>query len=547
MQLTTRLSAWRERVQDLADRVKADPARWASISIVTLASAGFALWLLNASRQQWFVTDEFDYFNFRGDSLPVWLLRPHNEHTIVFTKAWFALMGQFVGLRHYAPYMIPLVACHIVVVGAIYRLAWISTCSRVIATGVALMSLTMGAAVGTLTWAGQFQYVGSIAAGLIVLSIAIQNSGRRWLAIAVIAACLGTLNGSAFIAFGVVTSIVYGRRKLWTEAIVMAAIPLGWELVNRLIWAPKDPYAATGLTQILLLGPSFAYSILNTAISQTLLESDMTAVVLTGLILGTIALSSLDSKWRRTPLSGRAAIALALAAIMTMASIVVARLSLPVTSWGGGGYAYLFLVALFPLSGVLLAHVARSRASLVGIGGVFLAISIMGAATFHSNMTGLQSWKTNGGQLLQTAAAELNANMPTYADQTPVPDTAPTVTQERLRALAASGQLDAVVISPLDADQVSLNMQWRIVPIGQTDGSCHDLAVGESFVVSGGAPVLLLGLQPGAAIDLRFEGGQAVRRLPVPNGQSSLQTLSRRTVMLMIQVAPVRACWPTAS
>ena len=81
----------------LAGRIRSDPARWGSIALVTIASAAFAAWLLYFSRQQWFVTDEFDYFNFRHDSLIVWLLRPHNEHTIVFTKAWYALLGQFVG------------------------------------------------------------------------------------------------------------------------------------------------------------------------------------------------------------------------------------------------------------------------------------------------------------------------------------------------------------------------------------------------------------------------------------------------------------------
>lgn len=146
--------------------------------------------------------------------------------------------------------MIPIVACHLVVVATIYRLTWKSTSSRVITSGVALVSLAMGAAVGTLTWAGQLQYVGSVAAGLIVVSLAIESSGRRALAIAIIAAVFGALNGSAFVAFGLAAAIVYGRRRLWTEALVVAAIPLGWEAINRLVWAPADPYAATGLGQI---------------------------------------------------------------------------------------------------------------------------------------------------------------------------------------------------------------------------------------------------------------------------------------------------------
>jgi hypothetical protein len=528
----------------LADKIKSDPARWGSIALVALASAGFAAWLLYFSRQQWFVTDEFDYFNFRGEPLIIWLLRPHNEHTIVFTKAWFALLGNFVGLRHYFLYMIPIVACHLVVVAAIYRLTWRSTRSRVITTGVALVSLAMGAAVGTLTWAGQLQYVGSVAAGLIVVSLAIESSGRRALAIVIVAAIFGTLNGSAFVAFGLAAAIVYGRRRLWTEALAVAAIPLGWEVINRLVWAPADPYAATGLGQILDQGPSFAYAILDTAISQTLHETHLSSVVLAALVLGTLTLLSLDLRWRRTAMSGRIVAALALAATLTMFSLIVARLSLPVASWNGGGYSYLFLASLVPVGGILLSHIARSRAALLGVGTVFLAISLMGVGAFHANAAGLQTWKTNGGHLLQTAAAELNAGMPTLQDQIPAPDTAPTVTQERLRALAASGQLDATIVGPVEADQASLNMQWRLVPASQAAGSCRDLTVGESFPVPVGTVVSMAGLSPGAAVDLQYTSTSALRQFPVPSTSVTLQTVSQRPAVATVAAASVRVCMP---
>ena len=525
----------------LAGRIRSDPARWGSIALVTIASAAFAAWLLYFSRQQWFVTDEFDYFNFRGDPLIVWLLRPHNEHTIVFTKAWFALLGNFVGLRHYFLYMIPIVACHLVVVATIYRLTWKSTSSRVITSGVALVSLAMGAAVGTLTWAGQLQYVGSVAAGLIVVSLAIESSGRRALAIVIVAAIFGTLNGSAFVAFGLAAAVMYGRRRLWTEAAAVAAIPLGWEVINRIVWAPQDPYAATGLGQILDQGPAFAYSILDTAISQTLHETHLSSVVLAALVLGTLTLLSLDLRWRRTAMSGRVVAALALAVILTMLSLIVARLSLPTN---GAGYSYLVLVSLVPVGGILVGHIARSRAALLGIGAVFLIISLMGVGAFHANAAGLQSWKTNGGHLMQTAAAELNAGMPTFQDQMPVPDTAPTVTQDRLRELADAGQLDAMIIGPVETDQVSLNMQWRLVSEGQAAGTCRDLTVGESFAVPVGTVLSINGRGPGATIDLRYTSTSASRQFAIPIAVVSLKTLSQRPAVATVAAASVRVCMP---
>lgn len=70
------LAVWRSRARSLTGEVRANPARWCSLLFVALASAAFAVWLLNLSRQQWFVTDEFDYFNPGRESLVTWLLRP---------------------------------------------------------------------------------------------------------------------------------------------------------------------------------------------------------------------------------------------------------------------------------------------------------------------------------------------------------------------------------------------------------------------------------------------------------------------------------------
>ncbi|HJX52018.1 MAG TPA: hypothetical protein VJ801_04565 [Polyangia bacterium] len=530
------------RLRALATDVTADPARWGSLLLVALASSVFAAWLLNFGRHQWFVTDEFDYFNHGPDSLIVWLLQPHNEHTIVFTKVWYAFLGQLVGLRHYELYMIPLVASHLVVVAAIYRLTWISTSSRVVASGTALVSLTMGAAVGTLTWAGQFQYVGSVAAGLVVLILALESSGKRALAIVIATALFGTLNGSAFVAFGLTAAIVYARRRMWTGAIVVAAIPLGWEAISHFVWAPQDIYAATGLGQILREGPAFAYSILDAAISQTLPKTHLSVVVLAALVVSTLTLLSVPVRLRRTAMSGLVVATLAMVVLLTLLSLVVARLSLPAGAASGGQYSYLVLVSLVPIGGILVGHVARSRAVLVGAAGALLVISLIGGRAFLREADALASWKTNGAHLMQAAAAELNAGMPTFPDQLPVPDTAPTVSQERLRSLTASGQLDTVIATPADADQASLNMQWRLVPTGQPAGACRDLSAGQSSAVPMGTSVSMIGLNPGAAVDLQYTSSYAVRKLELPSTVASLETVSQRAVVVTAEAAPVRVC-----
>jgi len=548
---SSRLTLWRRSAVSLLDDARSDPARFMSFLVVAVASAAFALWLLDICRQQWFVADEFDYFATGREYLATgreplifWLLAPHGEHTIVFTKLWFWILPDFVGYAHYEFYILPSVLAHLVVVAAIYRLTWISTASRVMATGTALVALAMGAGVGTLTYAGQFQYVGSVAVGLIVVILAVQSSGTRALVALIALSVLGTLNGTAFLFFAIAASIVYARRRLWREAFAVGAIAVGWELTSRLVWAPHDPYQAQGLVQMLREGPAFAYAILDPAISRTLGDGHLSAAVLTALVLGTLALISASPVSRRTAVSGWVVGTLAVAAILTMLGLVFGRLSADIQLASTGGYSYLFLVSLLPIGGILLAHIARSKAALLGVAGACVAISLVGVATISDYAASLATWKVQGEHVMQTAAAELDAGMRTFPDQAPNPDTAPTVSQDQLRSLAASGKLEAVIVGPEEVDQVSLNMQWRLGPPGQTTGVCSDLAAGQSFAVPVGASVTILGLGSGSAVDLQYESSAAFRQFVPSSGAASLQTLSQRPVVGTVQTASMRVCLP---
>ena len=309
-------------------------------------------------------------------------------------------------------------------------------------------------------------------------------------------AVLGTLNGNSFLSFGVVATIVYLRRRMWIEAIAAASIPMAWELIAQSVWAEPRPFAAHDPVQLLLEGPAFAYGILDRAITDTLNLTTMTSAVMTVLVLGTLALLSVGPRWHRTPLSGRVVAALSLAVIVTMVALVASRLSRGVALSAVGGYSYLFLVALFPLSGILLAHVARTRAALAGAAGIFVVVAMIGLAVINANARDLGDWKISGQLLMQTAAAELEAGTPTFPEQIPVPDTAPTVDQEWLRTLVSTGQIPAVVAGPVQVDQVSLNMQWRVVSTDQTTGVCQGLLSGQTARVPAGASVTMIGRRP---------------------------------------------------
>jgi hypothetical protein len=207
---------WREGTRD--------PIRSASLLILAISSIAFAVWLVSLARREWFVYDEFDYLQPAGEPLVTWLLRPHNEHTITFTKAWFGSLSSTLGLRGYGLYIGPLIVSHLVAVWLIYRLTWISTTSRILANGIALVALTMGAAAGTLTWAGQLQYTGSVAAGLGAILLACQRPGRRETVVLVATTIFETLNGTAFLAFGLAAATMYVARRRWLEATIAGQV-----------------------------------------------------------------------------------------------------------------------------------------------------------------------------------------------------------------------------------------------------------------------------------------------------------------------------------
>jgi hypothetical protein len=233
---------------------------------------------------------------------------------------------------------------------------------------------------------------------------------------------------------------------------------------------------------------------------------------------------------------------LAMATALTLGSLVVGRLGGGIPMASGGGYSYMLLATILPLAGILLGHVTRTRTASVGAAGVLVAVSLIGVATISDNARSLSAWKLEGQRLMQTAAASLTGGMATYPDQRPVPVTAPTVTQADLRDWADAGWLDAVVAGALEADQASLNTQWRIVPTGGLAGDCSDLSSGGQVSIPAGATVGLVGLEPGAMVDLRYPETAAVRRLIVPTAANSLESLAGRATLLGVAAGSVRLC-----
>ncbi len=432
-------------------------------------------------------------------------------------------------------------AAHVVVVALIYRLTWLASRSRLIATGTALVGLAMGAGWGTLTWAGQLQIVGSVAAGLAAILLSVEDRGRAQLPLVVAVAVIGTLNGSSFVAFALAGAVVFAGRRLWTPAAILALTPICWQVVVKLVWDPENEFAADSLREILLSGPSFAFAVLDTAVSETLGTRGLTGAVLVGLVVGCLATLSSRPVDAITPTTTWIVQGLGVAVALSLLILAIGRLDRGAALSAGGQYSYIFLAGMLPLIGIVLGRFVRSTGGATLIAMLFLGVTLVGLADL-SRAEGLSVWKLGGARLTETAAALLSSNLETYPDQIPVPETAPGLDQRDIRRLSLDGRLAAVVAGRQEADQVSLNVQWRIVPAAAATGGCRNLDVGDFIRVAPGTGAVIRRTAPGTVFDLGYATSSASRRFVLPASPVALRSLSGREATLELVGGASRVC-----
>jgi hypothetical protein len=490
---------------------------------------------------QWFVYDEFDYFHAGDEPLLLWLLRPHNEHTIAVTKVWFGALLPIVGLRAYDLYLAPLVVAHIIVIGAIHRLVWHASASQVYAVGSAVMAAAMGAAAGTLTWAGQLQYVGAAAAGMLAIVLAVESPTRaRRLALFLIT-LLGTLSGTAFVPLALASAAAFAVRRRWADGAIVSAIPIGWQLLVRIIWTPELSYAPGGIDEIVGAGPEFAVSVLHAAISQTARTPYLTGPLLVALLAGTLA--ELSSIGPRRAKGARLAVGtLALATLLSLAALIAGRLGRGADEAASGHYSYLFLITLLPLGGILLAPFARRRSAVVAAATAMVTLAVLGQLKLADDATALSAWKQHGRAVMQANAAMLAEGAQAYPDPVPAPATAPTVSLETLRSWVAAGWIDRTTGDQTLADQASLNTQWRLIPSMPVAGECRVASMGEEVPVPPDPTLSVAGQAVGTIVTIRYPEGPAARGFELERADWRLESIASRAATLSVDSGEVRIC-----
>ena len=201
---------------------------------VHLASLAVILAVLTvACRGQWFFGDEWDFILNRGLHHPMWgLLYPHNEHWSTLPILWWRATYSVFALRTYWPYLFGLFATHLIVVHCSWRLMLRAGVNVALATAFAVVFGLYGAGSENLQWAFQVGFVGSLAAGMLLLLLVDDRGETRRVALVAVGAIAALmLSGiSVFMVFAVGLAAL--ARWGWRKALAATA-PAG---VVYLVW-----------------------------------------------------------------------------------------------------------------------------------------------------------------------------------------------------------------------------------------------------------------------------------------------------------------------
>jgi len=145
--------------------------------LVIVAAVSVSAAILVLARSYTFYFDEWTFILSAPDWTWATLLKPHNEHPVMLTRAIYATLLRTVGLRSYVPYMAVLLALHAANVVLMFEVVR-RRAGELVAVSCAALLMLLGAGWEDLLWAFQIQFVGSVACGLGML-LALQGRGSR--------------------------------------------------------------------------------------------------------------------------------------------------------------------------------------------------------------------------------------------------------------------------------------------------------------------------------------------------------------------------------
>lgn len=211
--------------------------RWAAVAFGVVVAGAVPL-VLRLNRRQWFFLDEWDFLGRRKAGSLHDLLQPHNEHWSTIPILVYRVLWRTVGLHHYWPYQVPVLAAHLgaaVLLRVVMRRAgadpWLAT------LGASVFAL-FGSGRDDIAWGFQLGFSGALALGLAHLLLADHDGPVDRRDLFGIGCGLGALLCSGVgVAMTVVVAMSVFLRRGWRPALVHA----GPGLVAYVAWSAAYP------------------------------------------------------------------------------------------------------------------------------------------------------------------------------------------------------------------------------------------------------------------------------------------------------------------
>jgi hypothetical protein len=413
-------------------------ARAAFVAHLLSLLAAFAV-LLYYGSHQWFFTDEWEFItrNLPGPAR-LGLFVPHNEHWSTLPILIYRMLFAAVGLHTYLPYILVLIALHLIAAHLIWRLAIRAGASAWMATSIVAVFLLLGAGWEQLVSAFQMSFSLSLVCGLgwLLVSDLDLPAWARILSGWALGIAASMSSGIGIPMIGVVAVAALARRGP-RDALTVASAPV---LANLAWYAIVHPHATLPSTgRELSLLPQFVWHGLSATADSAVGLPVVGTVLLVALVVWLIFRN------RAVP-----SIALGSAAGSLFLFILVGygRLSLGVDQAAAPRYIYLAAALLACPAAVALTAVSRrtplAEPLLVAAlalstlhGAYILRLSVRGqlVARLHDRDIVLAAAKvvTSGAALLGT---QLD---PIYGPDIDIPDLRTLV---QTRALAVTDPID---------------------------------------------------------------------------------------------------------
>ncbi len=499
------------------------------LGVVIAVSTGFYLAL---SRSLWFYSDDWAFLLRRGtvtedvDPGRLGLWEPHNEHWSTGPILIYRALFEVFGLRHYTPYLVPVLLAHVALVLLAYRLLIRFGVRRWVAFAVATILAFNGAGAENILWPFQIGFVGALVLGFGALWLYDRHDVSGW---ALWPTWVALTVGLTFSSMGVVMVVLVSAyaccRRGVRGAVLVGSVPAGVFAV----WFGAVGRRGVGATpQIGLAGtvlnlPTYVWTVLTHSWEAVSGIPGAGAVLV--LVLLAAALVRAPDRARALAWAGT------LAAVVLAVMIGVGRAAFGIENSKSSRYVYVVVALMAPILAVLL-NAAADRMARPRWPAALLALGVLGfvvlngaheAALFRDRRVAASG--TLQDRVLATAALARQGApfLQPFIEEQENPDITTALlgtkeVQEQLpdRMPSPQGMLDAAAILQVSVSPVELHLPAPAAVhlvdgfAGQAEHSpgCH------AYVAISATPTLrVLAAQGGGMIRLVSDSTQVHTRL----------------------------------